>query len=185
MCIRDRSLALLKLLTDTRPDLAPYLYVFSIPSADRPSLEVLAGLADGIVTWGGDEAVRAARSMAPAGCKLIEWSHRLSFAYASGRPPEEEWYALARHIPVSYTHRGRDARFLPHHDILRYLAQGLGRLHVEAVASGQVRQGDDARRLPVVEKGKLVGVISLADLARSHRFDMEAAQALCLSLIHI
>ena len=92
------SLALLKLLTDTQPDLAPYLYVFSIPSADRTSLEVLASLADGIVTWGGDEAVRAARSMAPAGCKLIEWSHRLSFAYVSGRPPEEEWYALARHI---------------------------------------------------------------------------------------
>ena len=35
------------------------------------------------------------------------------------------------------------------------------------------------RRLPVVEKGKLAGVISLADLARSHRFDMEASQALC------
>ena len=38
------SLALLKLLTDTKPDLAPYLYVFSIPSADRTSLEVLAML---------------------------------------------------------------------------------------------------------------------------------------------
>ncbi len=35
------------------------------------------------------------------------------------------------------------------------------------------------RRLPVVEGGKLVGVISLADVARSGRFDMEAAQALC------
>ena len=35
------------------------------------------------------------------------------------------------------------------------------------------------RRLPVVEDGKLVGVISLADVARSGRFDMEAAQALC------
>ena len=35
------------------------------------------------------------------------------------------------------------------------------------------------RRLPVVEQGKLVGMISLSDLARSHRFDMEAAQALC------
>jgi len=35
------------------------------------------------------------------------------------------------------------------------------------------------RRLPVVEDGKLVGVISLSDLARSGRFDMEAAQALC------
>ena len=35
------------------------------------------------------------------------------------------------------------------------------------------------RRLPVVEDGKVVGMISLSDLARSHRFDMEAAQALC------
>ena len=35
------------------------------------------------------------------------------------------------------------------------------------------------RRLPVVEGGRLVGVISLADVARSGRFDMEAAQALC------
>ena len=34
------------------------------------------------------------------------------------------------------------------------------------------------RRLPVVEAGKLVGMISLSDLARSGRFDMEAAQAL-------
>ena len=35
------------------------------------------------------------------------------------------------------------------------------------------------RRLPVVDNGKLVGILSLSDLARSHRFDMEAAQALC------
>ena len=35
------------------------------------------------------------------------------------------------------------------------------------------------RRLPVVQGGRLVGMISLGDLARSHRYDMEAAQALC------
>ena len=35
------------------------------------------------------------------------------------------------------------------------------------------------RRLPVVEGGKLVGILSLSDLARSHRYDLEAAQALC------
>ncbi len=35
------------------------------------------------------------------------------------------------------------------------------------------------RRLPVVEDGKLVGIVSLADLAKSRRYDMEAAQALC------
>lgn len=35
------------------------------------------------------------------------------------------------------------------------------------------------RRLPVVDNGRLVGILSLSDLARCRRFDMEAAQALC------
>ena len=34
------------------------------------------------------------------------------------------------------------------------------------------------RRLPVVEKGRLVGMLSLGDLARSHSYNMEASQAL-------
>ena len=35
------------------------------------------------------------------------------------------------------------------------------------------------RRPPVVEDGRLVGMIPLADLARSRRLEMEAARALC------
>ena len=92
------SSALLKLLTDTEPRLAPYVYAFSIPSGDRASLQALANLADGIVTWGGDEAVRAMRAMAPPGCKLMEWGHRLSFAYLSGEVRAEELADLAGHI---------------------------------------------------------------------------------------
>lgn len=92
------SLALLKLLTDTEPKLAPYVYVFSIPSSDKASLQALANLSDGIVTWGGDEAIQAMRAMAPAGCKLMEWGHRLSFAYLSGEGREEELDELAEHI---------------------------------------------------------------------------------------
>ena len=34
------------------------------------------------------------------------------------------------------------------------------------------------RRLPVVENGSLVGMLSLADIARNGRFDMEASRAL-------
>ena len=92
------SLALAKLLTDTEPQLAPYLYVFPIPSSDRASLGALARMANGIVTWGGDEAITALRALAPAGCRLIEWGHRLSFAYLSGEAPEADLTALARHI---------------------------------------------------------------------------------------
>ena len=45
-------------------------------------------------------------------------------------------------------------------------------------AATRLMAQQQVRRLPVVEEGRLVGMISLADLARSHRFDMEAAQAL-------
>lgn len=39
-------------------------------------------------------------------------------------------------------------------------------------------RSEQVRRLPVVEGEKLVGMLSLADVARTQRFDMEAAQAL-------
>lgn len=34
------------------------------------------------------------------------------------------------------------------------------------------------RRLPVVESGKLVGMLALGDMAKTHSFDMEASKAL-------
>ena len=37
---------------------------------------------------------------------------------------------------------------------------------------------EQVRRLPVVEGDRLVGMLSLADVARTQRLDMEAAQAL-------
>lgn len=48
----------------------------------------------------------------------------------------------------------------------------------DVTAAAKVMAEHQVRRLPVVESGKVVGIVSLGDLARSHRFDMEAAQAL-------
>ena len=93
------SLAALSLLTDAEPALADFLYAFDLPSSDRESLVALAALADGVVTWGGDGAVAAVRALAPAGCRLIEWGHRLSFAYIAGyEDRERELAGLARNI---------------------------------------------------------------------------------------
>ena len=93
------SLAALKLLTDREPRLAPWLYALEASSRDTRTLERLAALADGVVTWGGDGAVAALRRLAPPGSKLIEWGHRLSFAYlADWTDREGELTALARHI---------------------------------------------------------------------------------------
>ena len=96
----DRGLtpAVLSRLTRAQPALAPFLYAFDLPSSDAASLKRLAALADGVVTWGGDEAVEAMRRLSPPGCKLIEWGHRLSFAYLSGSPDREALAGLADHI---------------------------------------------------------------------------------------
>ena len=93
------SQAALSLLCEQEPRLAPYIYAFDLPSSETGDLKRLSALADGIVTWGGEGAVKAARVLAGAGCKLIEWGHRLSFAYVSGYEDKEaELAALAGHI---------------------------------------------------------------------------------------
>lgn len=93
------SLAVLPLLTQCEPRLAPYLYAFELSSQDTQTLTRLAALADGMVVWGGDDAVSALRRMAPPGVRLIEWGHRLSFVYTAGYEDREaELAALARHI---------------------------------------------------------------------------------------
>ena len=91
--------ALLKLL-EMEPSLAEYIYVFDTPSSDIAAMRRLSEMADGIVVWGGEAAVSAIRTMASPGVKLIEWGHRLSFAYISGdwTKKTDELAALAEHI---------------------------------------------------------------------------------------
>lgn len=92
-------LALQKLI-ELEPKLRHFIYVFDTPSDDLVTMKRLAEMADGIVVWGGEAAVTAVRSLAPVGAKLIEWGHRLSFAYLSGdwQSKPDELTALAGHI---------------------------------------------------------------------------------------
>ena len=92
------SLEIFRALLEQEPRLADWLYVFDTPSSDIGAIQKMAGLSDGIVVWGGEAAVAAVRRFAHPGTKLIEWGHRLSFAYLSGRRPEAELAALAEHI---------------------------------------------------------------------------------------
>ncbi len=91
--------ALAKLI-EIEPSLTDYIYVFDTPSSDIAAMRKMAEMADGIVVWGGDAAVRSVRAMASPGVKLIEWGHRLSFAYISGGWSDQtrELSALAEHI---------------------------------------------------------------------------------------
>ena len=93
------TVEILQQLIAIEPRLSPFIYVFDTPSTDVDAMQKMAAMSDGIVVWGGDGAVRAVRTLAPAGAKLIEWGHKLGFAYISGYEDRQaELTALAEHI---------------------------------------------------------------------------------------
>ena len=95
------SILLLEALLRIEPHLQDYIYVFDVPSSELKSLQQLAELADGIIVWGSDEAVQAVRAMAPINSKLIEWGHKLSFAYASLDADEDMLRSFAHHVAAT------------------------------------------------------------------------------------
>lgn len=92
------SIRLLYELIQIEPKLKDFIYVFDVPSTDFTSIQKLANIADGIVVWGGDEAVKAARNMANITTKIIDWGHKLSFAYITPSISDDRLYKLACHI---------------------------------------------------------------------------------------
>lgn len=92
------SVMLLKELIQIKPELAPYVCVLDVPSTNIAVMKEIAGMADAVVVWGGDEAVKAVRTMADTQTQIISWGHKLSFAYATEAATDEELRELARHI---------------------------------------------------------------------------------------
>ena len=93
------TVEILRQLIAIEPRLTPFIYVFDTPSTDVNAMQKMAAMSDGIVVWGGDGAVRAVRTLAPTGARLIEWGHKLGFAYISDYEDKEaELTALAEHI---------------------------------------------------------------------------------------
>ncbi|VDN48971.1 Acyl-CoA reductase [Petrocella atlantisensis] len=96
------SLTLLKRLVMIEPRLAPYIYVFDISSEDVEILKKLGNVADAIVVWGSDNAIHGIRQIAPAHLPIIQWGHRLSFAYLTpGQHSTSSLEQLAKEICLS------------------------------------------------------------------------------------
>ena len=95
------SVKLLTELIKVRPEISDYVYVFDVPSTDTENIKRLADLSDAIVVWGGDMAVRAARTMADTNTKIISWGHKLSFAYVYPDCTDDELRLLAESICVT------------------------------------------------------------------------------------
>lgn len=93
------SILVLKKLIDLEPRLRDYIYVFDIPSSDTQAVKRLLSLSDAVTIWGGDAAVASIRRMASPGTKIIEWGHKLSFAYVTQRGMSHEAMSgLAKNI---------------------------------------------------------------------------------------
>ncbi len=93
------TIEIFRRLIEIEPKLAPFIYVFDTPSSDVSAMKRMAEMSDGVAVWGGDAAVSAVRALAPTGAKLIEWGHKLGFAYISGYEDKNaELSALAKHI---------------------------------------------------------------------------------------
>lgn len=97
------SILLLHEMVKEEPSLAPYVCVLDVPSTNLDIMKKLADIADGIVVWGGDAAIRAVRSYAAPNTQIINWGHKLSFAYVTQDVLEDiklqqELYVLAHHM---------------------------------------------------------------------------------------
>jgi phenylacetate-coenzyme A ligase PaaK-like adenylate-forming protein len=61
--------------------LARRIVALRFPSARTEWLRLMCAPADAVAVWGGEDAVRSVAGLVPAGCRLVEWGHRISFAY--------------------------------------------------------------------------------------------------------
>ncbi len=95
----EYSERLLLELIRLEPRIANKVLVFDFSSADREALERLADCADAVVVWGGDAAVAEVRMRVKPDTAIIEWGHKIGFAYVSGESVSDEAISgLAEHI---------------------------------------------------------------------------------------
>ena len=61
--------------------LAERVIVLRFPSSRQDWLRLMCAPADAVAVWGGEAAVAGVAAHVPAGCRLVEWGHKISFAY--------------------------------------------------------------------------------------------------------
>ncbi len=75
------SLEILMRLIEIEPRLKPYIYVADISSKDKDIIKQLVDAVNAVVVWGADAAIESIRQLTPPTVSIIEYGHRLSFAY--------------------------------------------------------------------------------------------------------
>ena len=114
----------------------------------------------------------------PALAPRLLTRHNLGMLPVCGQDGRLVGVVTDRDIVTRCLAAGQDPSRVPVEDIMTRELETLSPQEEGEAALARMA-GCQVRRLPVVEEGKVVGVLSLADLARSRRYEAEAAQALC------
>ncbi|MFG2177357.1 acyl-CoA reductase [Streptomyces abikoensis] len=61
--------------------IARRVIVLRFPSSRQEWLRQMCAPADAVAVWGGETAVEGVAAHVPPGCRLVEWGHKISFAY--------------------------------------------------------------------------------------------------------
>ncbi|MEV4740116.1 acyl-CoA reductase [Streptomyces sp. NPDC049555] len=61
--------------------LAERVIVLRFSSSRQDWLQQMCAPADAVAVWGGEAAVEGVAAHVPPGCRLVEWGHKISFAY--------------------------------------------------------------------------------------------------------
>ncbi|GGR37817.1 acyl-CoA reductase [Streptomyces netropsis] len=61
--------------------IAERVIVLRFSSSRQDWLSLMCAPADAVAVWGGESAVEGVAAHVPSGCRLVEWGHKISFAY--------------------------------------------------------------------------------------------------------
>lgn len=61
--------------------LARRIVALRFPSRRQDLMRLMCAPADAVAVWGGEDAVQGVAALIPPGCRLVEWGHKISFAY--------------------------------------------------------------------------------------------------------
>ncbi|MBC7537913.1 MAG: hypothetical protein H7281_03780 [Bacteriovorax sp.] len=68
---------------DTSKTFKDYIYIGKVSSSDKSYLKDFLSIADVVSAWGSEESIKSLREMAPSRARIVEWGHKISFAYVS------------------------------------------------------------------------------------------------------
>lgn len=75
---------------DTTNIFKEYIYIGKVSSSDKTYLSDFLSVADVISVWGNEESIKSLKELAPGRARIVEWGHKISFAYVSKSTSHDE-----------------------------------------------------------------------------------------------